>query len=400
MKKFFCCLFIIAVIVVGGIFLFTNNDALENMKENLDFMLIGIKTKNLEDYNKDFLINDLGKIAYNTYYYDKLDDNQKNIYTHIANAVKNLDEKVLIKFNKEYNFNNVSNDINSAMESFFADHPEVFYLNTEYQILTNSSILGNSVKIYLGYNVDSVDKLNEEIEKVNTGIEKYTLQVKADDSAYQKELQLHDAIAKNVKYYEYNSISEIPEIYHTVYSGIVDKTAVCDGFTKLYQLALEKVSIPSILVTGTLESDPHAWNMVLIEDEWYNVDLTSDKTIKDSEDAVVHSYFNVTNEYIQQSHKFTDINIVPEAKSEKYNYYEVSQKTISASKNFSTQLEDILDSNENEVLVEFRVEKTISEIPEKIVKRLSRRDYKEYLDLQKNTMQYYNILDTYVILKN
>ena len=61
-----------------------------------------------------------------TFYYNLLNENQKNIYKAVAIAVKNLNKKAKVK---EYNYiddNNIMTDAKKAMENFFLDHPEVF----------------------------------------------------------------------------------------------------------------------------------------------------------------------------------------------------------------------------------------------------------------------------------
>lgn len=399
MKKFLVFILVAVLTFVGCMYIATRTDIFSGVASNFEMIMLNFSSGNIEEYSSDFVVNDLGKIKYNTYYYDKLDENQKKIYTAVANTVKKLDEAAVVKFEKEYNVYEVSEDIKVAMESFFADHPEVFYLNTEYQILTNSSVFGNMGKIYLGYSVASEEELNSQIEDIKLGIKEFTMDVDDSDTDYEKELKIHDSIAENVSYYSYNSIEEIPEIYHTTYSGIKESAAVCDGFTKLFQIALNEYNINSILVTGVLENDPHAWNMVEINGSWYNVDLTSDKTIKEYNNPVIHAYFNITNDYIKKSHKFSDESIIPEANSDEYNYYVKEGKIIDTSANFNTKFENILKSNDNDTLVEFKVGDGVTSVSEKIVRRLSQRDYLEYIDTSKNTIQYYNVLDTYIIMK-
>lgn len=400
MKKFLVYLCISCLVFVASIYVFTHTNLLDGIANCLESISINISNSDIEEYNKEFKINDLGIIGYNTFYYDRLDDNQKLIYSSVANSVKNLNDEAIVKLSKQYDMSKAAEDIKKSMEFFFNDHPEIFYLNTDYQILTNSSALGNSIKVYLGYSVSNKDELNNKISEIKSGIKTLTNDVSSNDTNYEKELKIHDNIAKTIDYYDYDDITNIPSVYHTAYSGISEKSAVCDGFTKLFQLALNEVGIDSILVTGKLDADPHAWNMVKLDDKWYNVDLTSDKTVKEKTGIVVHSYFNVTNDYIKKSHSFESLDSGIEANSEDYNYYVKENKMILSSDNFNTKFEELLKNNKNEDLLEFRVEKQSSSIPEKIVRRLSERDYEEYIDVQKSTIQYYKVSDTYILMKN
>ena len=400
MKKFLIYLCIISVTFAICIFLFTRTNILNGIYNCIQSISINISSTQVEEYNKNFKINDLGIIENNTFYYDKLNLDQKKIYTSVANSVKKLEKEAVVKFDKGFDMSYISEDVKEAMESFFNDHPEIFYLNTDYQILTNSSAFGNSVKIFLGYSVENLEELQEKISIIKSGIQEIIKDINVDDTIYQKELKIHDNIAKNIEYYDYDNITTIPAMYHTAYSGITEKKAVCDGFTKLFQLALNEIKINSILVTGKLDSDPHAWNMVQLDGKWYNVDLTSDKTIKDKEGIVIHSYFNVTNDSIMKTHVFDTLDILPIADSEEYNYYVKENKVIKSVDNFVTKFESILLDNKDNSLLELRIDESISSVPEKIVRRLSQRDHEEYIDEEKSTIQYYKISDTYILMKN
>lgn len=82
-----------------------------------------------------------------TFYYNLLNENQKNIYKAVAIAVKNLNKKAKVK---EYNYiddNNIMTDAKKAMENFFLDHPEVFYVNNEYTVSTIDLVSSKRIEI-------------------------------------------------------------------------------------------------------------------------------------------------------------------------------------------------------------------------------------------------------------
>lgn len=52
---------------------------------------------------------------------------------------------------------------------------------------------------------------------------------------------------------------------------------MCEGFSKILQQALKSSKIDCIYIEGTSDSkQPHAWNQVKIDGQWYNCDLTWD----------------------------------------------------------------------------------------------------------------------------
>ena len=58
-------------------------------------------------------------------------------------------------------------------------------------------------------------------------------------------------------------------------SAIVNRRAVCEGYSRSAQLAIRYSGVPCIYVTGkTKEGNGHAWVMVRIDNRWYHYDPT------------------------------------------------------------------------------------------------------------------------------
>ena len=158
---------------------------------------------------------------------------------------------------------------------------------------------------------------------------------------------------------------------------------------------LSRVNIPSIAVIGELE-EAHEWNLVKLDDGWYNLDLTSDKSIESTDKEIVtHVYFNRTTEDMQETHIFNDLNILPEATATKYMYYNYYDKNILSTDNTTTKLEEILDNNKNEYLVEFKVNGQ-SNITSVMSNVFGKSKYGKYT--KDRIYTYYDILDAYIVM--
>ena len=57
---------------------------------------------------------------------------------------------------------------------------------------------------------------------------------------------------------------------------LLNGKAVCDGLARAFNFLCAMEGIPSMRVTGSFASSPHAWNKVKIGGEWLNVDVTAD----------------------------------------------------------------------------------------------------------------------------
>lgn len=394
MKKFLGVL-IICIVVIGGIYLIKQNPAII---ENISDTINNLFSEPYEPYTKEFNVNSI-RINNNDFYYNTLTEKQKSIYTSIANGIKELKNEIEIKDYEYINNDETMKDVEIAIHRFLLDHPEVFYLDEKYTVSTKSGIMGTTVLINFTYSVASIEELNEKLNliesKANEIIEKSGIN---SENIFDSELKLHDLLAEMITYYEYEDINEIPNKYHNIDGAFLENIAVCDGISKAYQILLSKIGIESIVVTGDLSGVSHAWNMVKLDGNWYHVDVTSNCSVKADNKVVIHSYFNITTDALKKTHKITDEQLIPVANKEDYAYYTYLDKTITGSDNFSNKLKQILDSNENQKLIEFRVS-GFDSVPDKIIDVLRKGRYTEYLQSNSTKFVYYNVLDTYIILR-
>lgn len=349
-------------------------------------------------YTEEFIINDIN-IKSDNYYYNKLDKNHQAIYKSLANGVKELKSEFYIKDYKFVTTEKAMEDVEIAMESFLLDHPEVFYLADKYTVATSQNFLGDKLSLRVNYTVSSIEELNTKIELIKSEMQKIINEANiTTGNIFQNELNLHDVLGKRVGYCEYDNIQNIPHSAHTIYGAFVEKSAVCDGFSKALQILLDKAGIESIVITGSLEGEAHAWNMVKLDGSWYHVDITSNKSINDYPYVVVHAYFNVNNREIQRTHLIDNIGQLPSATNEKYNYFVYLDKVIKNTDDFNAKLEKILLNNQDKEKIEYKV-LNVDEVPEKTIEILRNGKYYQYLDVTLTRFVYYNILDNYVIIK-
>lgn len=122
---------------------------------------------------------------------------------------------------------------------------------------------------------------------------------------YQKELALHDYIAKNTSYdyKNYMAKTETAED-HTAYGVLINKIGVCDGYSMAFKLLLKEAGIESSIVTGTINGGGHAWNIVKLDNEYYQVDVTFDAPFVNgtTTQILTHTYFNITDDVMSKDH--------------------------------------------------------------------------------------------------
>ena len=387
----FCNFFVtaVAVIIVLYISFFTD---IPSKTGNVIKLKIEESQSEYEQYSESFEINEL-TININSYYYNKLNDGQKKIYESIANAVKNFQSEFPIRDYVADNKENFAQEVSVAIAAFINDHPEVFYIESQYSTYTLSGFNGDIGYIKLNYTESTLEDVNSKIEIIKQKIQEYITGTE-NLSDYEKELYIHDKLAQNVTY---SDLEDLPRAYHTAEGPFLENIGVCDGFTKTLQILYDQLGIDSIIVLGVLDDNPHAWNLVNIEDNWYHVDLTSSRSIVEETGIITHAYFNLSDERMKKIATFDNPELLPKADSLDYNYYIYNDYVVYSTDDMSGKLNEIYQDFKDKNYIEFYLEGNVSENISSILVSL-RRIESNFLDGSK--MYYYNIENAIIIPKN
>ena len=214
-------------------------------------------------------------------YYQMLSENQQSVYRQIYANAQDLTEK----FAPEKTVS--ASDVKTAFEAVIGDHPEMFWLETGYssKYLAN----GQCVEIDLKYN-GTADDLESAKQRFDAAAQNLITGAASLDSNYEKEKYVHDALASAVTY------DLTADMNQSAYSALVNGKSVCAGYARAYQYLLQQLGIPCYYCTGYSGGD-HAWNIVKLEDGYYNVDVTWDDAA-----AIRYDYFNKTDADFASTH--------------------------------------------------------------------------------------------------
>lgn len=387
MKKLIS-LIIICAVIVGGIYYLRDKG---NLNVDKYIKSSGIKNENI-------LTNSL-QSNNSVYYYNKLSDYEKEIYNKLLDGIANLKEEVTLDVTTEIDQNKLSNDLSDSFNYIFADHPEIWYVKPNYEISVRSIVGINIVKVSINYTKNTKAEINAEVNLVKQKIDDIISETVTNGmSDYEKQLAIHDYLAENIVYYKYTNVDSIPEVKHNAYGGIIDNSAVCDGFTKAYQLILNKLNIENVFVQGITDGAAHAWNLVKLDGEYYHTDLTSSATIMGETklNMPVHAYFNITDQDILQTHTIEKRDMLPVVNATKYNYYKQEDKEISNKDVFSSKLKQIVNSNKNTQLLEIKITDVYNPA-EKLIDELYSLDYNKINTKRQSHVSYNKALDVYIV---
>lgn len=344
-----------------------------------------------EQYSSDFQINKL-TTQNCMYYYLKLSDEQKKIYESIANGIKNFQSEFVIRDYITGDKEDFASKVNIAIEAFINDHPEVFYIKSQYSSYITESFKGNIGYVKINY-TDDIDTINQKIDTMDKKIYEYTNGLEGKNE-FEKELIIHDKLANDVTY---SKDDELPRQYHTAEGTLLSGIGVCDSFSKALQLIYDRVGIDSLIVLGTLDGSPHAWNLVKINDEWYHVDLTSSHSIYDETGIINHAYFNLTTENMKKIALLDNEELLPATQSNTYNYYVYNDLVIKKDDNLENRLDSIVNKDKTLNYIEFYLEGAVGSKISDILVSLKSID-NSFVSGSK--MYYYNIQNAIIIPKN
>ena len=179
----------------------------------------------------------------------------------------------------------VSDAIDQAFE---VDDPTT---NLDYDYLrytykgTEITIRGLFNAYQVEYNI-SYNESKEETEAVLTQVRNIleALKISTMDD-YNKIKSIHDFIISNSSY-------DISAIHSSAYDNLVGQTSVCQGYAVLTYLMMKEAGIDCRIITGSGKGISHAWNIVKLNNQWYNIDCTWDDPVSsDGKQHLEYDYF-------------------------------------------------------------------------------------------------------------
>ncbi len=260
----------------------------QNVQQNEEY-------SNLEDLYEN-IITTQENVDY--YYYDQLDEYAKIIYKGFENNKENMKSGTYTidfgnQFNELLNSDGGEEKLNIAFQSawnaYTYDNMDLFYIDVEKLILTintTTALSIHNVKIsngennsYLKQEFQTNINLNEKLELLN----KIKGQIKSQLEGFTDYVKVKEVHNWLIKAIEYDTNETTIEPY-SIYGALTQGKAVCEGYARSFKYIMDELEIPCVLVSGTATNsngitESHAWNYVLLNGDWYAIDVTWDDPI-------------------------------------------------------------------------------------------------------------------------
>ena len=232
------------------------------------------------------------------YIYNRLDENERKLWDALdliaRGYLHGTENAVRVAVQGEYYYATQKGVSFTFMGVTYDRAAELFtmfsYSNPQYYFIGNGFLSNGSSMfpmIYDGFANGATRAA--ETAKVKAQIDAMEAQIAAGTTEVEKARIAHDLICKKIKYdHDYmKPVSKTP--YHqTAYSVFCDDYTVCAGYTKAFTILMNGAGVDTLSVT----SKEHAWNMICINDSWYNIDLTWDDLDGQYDMEVMYGYFN------------------------------------------------------------------------------------------------------------
>lgn len=223
--------------------------------------------------------------------YTGLTAEERTLYDKILNAAKSFEESADLG-------SPVPRDtVRKIYRLVYSQEKECFWLsNVFYAPEKEISVL----KLSYLYTREAAELMRAELDIAAARIED-GIASGADD--FEKICRFHDEIILGCEFSQETAYSG------SAYGVLVDGKGQCEGYAAAMSLLCGRAGIPNYTVTGlNRKNETHAWNKVLLDGEWYNVDCTWDDPIlqREQPDFIKHDYLLLSDAETEGITHFTD----------------------------------------------------------------------------------------------
>lgn len=197
--------------------------------------------------------------------------------------------------------NLTEDEAEAVMTAVYYDQPGLFWLDGDYEY---RHLNGQVIELILHFN-----DLAQDLTANRQAFEKAALSIldearQASEPAARERI-VHDRLLEGVIYDENAPYNQ------NAYSALVGGFAVCAGYARAFQYLLLELEIPCYYCVGTAVSyrdgpqglvEDHAWNIVCLDGEYYNVDPTWNDTLLAERGLISYGYYNQTDDAFLADH--------------------------------------------------------------------------------------------------
>lgn len=361
------CFCIITISVISLLIIINKFNILENLLDKTWFSKPSTSVvENSEDYftNEELTNIKVSLNSQNLYYYEQLNDKEKEIFNYIYISIKNRKEAIYFKNPIELNL------LTNIVYIIKFDCPEFYFLGNSFDYDIKSKKVTTYYPEYI-LSEKQYSKMQKEIDQIILEIRDLT----ANQTEYDAEIIIHNYIAKECEYVIDS------QNCNNLYGCLIEKKANCEGYSAAFSYLLRQIGIESTQVIGEVpyedEMVGHSWNLVKIDGDYYYVDVCWDDlaNIPEYNNIDYHfAFFNITYDEITElrniEKNLTYLGDLPKSTSTTLNYYKKSELYITSLENaekiIKEKLPITISTNEKFFVLKCNSKETYNELLENI----------------------------------
>lgn len=249
------------------------------------------------------------------YYRRQLEKSDKRIYKAILKGLQEHSDTIRVSGTD-------ADRIERAYRFVMFDHPELFWCTGSMQYTMYSGFDTHTIiEPEYSYSQDERASLQK---KINKAVKECLSGISMSASDYEKAKYIFEYLVKSIDY------EEGAEDGQNICSALINRQSVCAGYARSAQLLLQKLGIPCIYVTGTIDDGgSHAWNIIQCDGKYYHFDATfGDRTFSENSnserfDALTcdYSYLCCTDEEIYRAREADTLVKYPSCIAIEDNYF-------------------------------------------------------------------------------
>lgn len=238
-------------------------------------------------------------------------------------------EEALVNRCATCDISHISNKTNimKVIQTVLGDNPQIVYFNNT-KLKMKSGLLTKQLDFSINLGKRQIQMKEEQLRKA---VEDAAWNIDKSARNDRELLQgISEYLQKSVAY-DYDELNYLsrrksrdPDA-HNAYGALVNRRAVCDGFSFAYALLSQYFGIRCMVVSGNSSYHNsgevnHAWNIVEYEKSFYHIDATWDANTYGRSGYYSYDYFGLDDDEIALDHDW-DFNNTPPCNKSKLSYY-------------------------------------------------------------------------------
>lgn len=210
-------------------------------------------------YDTDTDDGSLKDLQQGLYYYEALQEEEKELYVRIYDALVTRSNRILPVSDED--------TVSKVYQAVSNDHPEIFYASG---YMLNMKMRGEQIvsEEFQPKFIMTPDEQETYTGQIEAAAAQVIGQVPAGLDEYGKVKYIYDYLIRNTEY-ELNC-----ENNQNICSVFVNHKSVCLGYAKAAQYLLRELGFDVTLTLGKAKGESHCWNLICVDGEYYYMDVT------------------------------------------------------------------------------------------------------------------------------